>query len=219
MSSYYTAINAETSANIYFLNDKNIVHDITDTAVSNAIPSYSTFKEKYEELSTYDSNLCSYASNLSTDVKSLSDSLSNSVDQICANISTDLSNEINDRIDAVSTLSNSLSTTVNKEFVHLSGDSITGDLSVSGIFVTPNANIGSAKITNDNILIDSDKKVLIGKAASDYTNTFVWNASQAEYKAKANDENGGTFNINPLHGSNGFYIGEKTLSNIISEDT
>lgn len=128
------------SQNIYFLNDKNIVQDVSDTDISNAIPSHSIFKEKYEELTSYDDRLCSYAKSLdektnklsddlsndidsisiklSSEINALSDALSGEVDSLSDKLSTDLSSEISDRIEAVQKLSDDLSSGINK----LSGD-------------------------------------------------------------------------------------------------
>lgn len=46
-------------------------------------------------------------------------------------------------------------------------------------------------------------------------NTYVWSQSDKVPKYKAHGA--GTFNINPKDGADGFYIGEKTLSQIIKE--
>lgn len=46
-------------------------------------------------------------------------------------------------------------------------------------------------------------------------NTYVWSHSDKRPKYKAHGA--GTFNINPKDGADGFYIGEKTLAQIIKE--
>ena len=46
--------------------------------------------------------------------------------------------------------------------------------------------------------------------------SFVWNGNNDTGDYSSHSQ--GTFNINPLEESKGFYIGEKTLSDIIKDD-
>ncbi len=46
--------------------------------------------------------------------------------------------------------------------------------------------------------------------------TYLWN-SDLSFPKKYKDHGQGTFNINPKDGSDGFYVGEKTLTEIIIE--
>jgi len=67
---------------IVFLKDADIARTIDGKTVSsdiielNGVPSFDLFKEKYDELSVYDSKLCAYASNLCAEVSNLSNELS-----------------------------------------------------------------------------------------------------------------------------------------------
>ena len=54
---------------------------------------------------------------------------------------------------------------------------------------------------------------------ANHVNSFVWNGDSTKYSqnSKYTSKKDGSFNINPIDGINGFYIGDQNLSTIISE--
>ena len=77
------------------------------------------------------------------------------------------------------------------------------------------ANGGSSFASGWKCVADKDNTYAFGLSAiADHKESFVWNAKSNErYVSKGQ----GTFCINPANGSNGFYIGNKTLDTIIDE--
>ena len=121
----------------------------------------------------------------------------------------------------------SISTTVNNEFVHLSGDTITGNLSVTQQLsvandVTFDKNVvikGDKLINGKNSKVDaSERGIAFGvRANASHNDSFVWNGDRDhDYSAQGTTD--GTFNINPENGTKDFYIGTRNLSSIISND-
>ena len=214
---------------IYFLNDKNIVQDLHGKAQPdiNAIPSLSLLQDSYEKLSGYSNSLCVSLSNTISEInKTLTDSdtcillsvngISAKVNQICSDISV--------KVDNIELSVNDLSNAVENKFVHKSGDTI-AHLTVNGSFkaqdlaeIDGNAIIHGSLIQGEAVKATKKGGIALGiSAEAIHTNSFVWNGNDNIENYQSHGEHG-TFNINPENGVNGFYIGEKTLCNIISND-
>lgn len=237
MSTEYTK---NDTNNIYFLNDRNIATSLNDEIAKNAIPSNELFKEKYNELTTTDNeisvkleNLSGFANTISSDLdtktkkalddaKAYTNDVSSGISVIIDDNRTSDKNELSNVLSSytnkqVSDLSTSLSNTVEEKFVNVSGDTITGELKVDKVLATE-LSFGDTNISG-NVSI-SGKKVIIGNSSAKYDNMFVWNADEGNYEGNTVDSNTGkTFNINPAHGSKGFFIGNESLSDIIKNDT
>ena len=237
MSTEYTK---NDTNNIYFLNDRNIATTLNDEIAKNAIPSNELFKEKYNELTTTDNeisvkleNLSGFANTISSDLdtktkKALDDAkvytneVSSGISVIIDSNRTSDKNELSNVLSSytnkqVGDLSTSLSNTVEEKFVNVSGDTITGELKVDKVLATE---LSSGDINISGNVSISGKKVIIGNSSAKYDNMFVWNADEGNYEGKTVDpDTGRTFNINPLHGSRGFFIGNESLSDIIKNDT
>ena len=235
MSTEYTK---NDTNNIYFLNDRNIATSLNDEIAKNAIPSNELFKEKYNELTTTDNeingkleNLSGFANTISSDLdtktkkalddaKAYTNEVSSGISVIIDSNRTSDKNELSNVLSSytnkqVGDLSTSLSNTIEEKFVNVSGDTITGELKVDKVLATE---LSSGNISG-NVSI-SGKKVIIGNSSAKYDNMFVWNADEGNYEGKTVDpDTGRTFNINPLHGSRGFFIGNESLSDIIKNDT
>ena len=226
--------------NIYFLNDRNIATTLSDEIAKNAIPSHELFKEKYNELTVTDNeisgkleDLSCFANKISSDLdtktekalgdaKTYTNEVSSGISGIIDTNRTSDKNELSNVLSSytnkqVSDLSTSLSNTVEEKFVNVSGDTITGELKVNKVLATEFSS-GDTNISG-NVSI-SGKKVIIGKSSAKYDDMFVWNADENVYEGNSIDQNiGRTFNINPLHGSRGFFIGNNSLSDIIKNNT
>lgn len=237
MSTEYTK---NVTNDIYFLNDRNIATTLSDEIAKNAIPSNELFKEKYNELTATDNkldekleDLSSFAKEISSDLdtkteqalvdaKTYTDKVSSDISGIINNNRTSDKSELSNVLSSytnkqVSDLSTNLSNSVEEKFVNVSGDTITGELKVNKVLATELSS-GDTNISG-NVSI-SGKKVIIGNSSARYDNMFVWNADEGNYEGNTVDSNTGkTFNINPVHGSRGFFIGNESLSAIISNDT
>lgn len=226
MSTEYTK---NVTNDIYFLNDRNIATTLSDEIAKNAIPSNELFKEKYNELTATDNEINRKLEDLNSkteqalvDAKTYTDKVSSDISGIINNNRTSDKNELSNVLSSytnkqVSDLSTHLSDTVEEKFVNVSGDTITGELKVDKVLATELSS-GDTNISG-NVSI-SGKKVIIGNSSARYDNMFVWNADEGNYEGNTVDSNTGkTFNINPLHGSRGFFIGNESLSAIISNDT
>lgn len=226
MSTEYTK---NVTNDIYFLNDRNIATTLSDEIAKNAIPSNELFKEKYNELTATDNEINGKLEDLDTkteqvlvDAKTYTDKVSGDITGIINSNRTSDKNELSNVLSSytnkqVSDLSTSLSDTVEEKFVNVSGDTITGELKVNKVLATELSS-GDTNISG-NVSI-SGKKVIIGNSSARYDNMFVWNVDEGNYEGNTVDSNTGkTFNINPLHGSRGFFIGNESLSAIISNDT
>ena len=176
-------------------------------------------------LSTYSNKLCTEISNqVKTnridDKIELSSTLSTYTNNSVKALSNSLSNDID-------TLSTNLSTEVNKIFVHLTGDSMTGALSIANnltvvddvllkknIHILNNLTQGKGSYVDNSI----DRGIALGVSAiANQNDAFVWNG---DYTTKTyNAQETGSFNINPRSGVSGFYIGDKNLTTIIHNDT
>ena len=162
-------------------------------------------------LSTYSDSLCAAVSarvdeNRVADKAELSNVLSTYTDSSVLNLSTDLSNS------------------VNEQFVHLSGDTIDyinvkGMLSVaSEALIDSNVRIAGSFVQGESVRATQKGGIALGiSAEAKHTNSFVWNGNDNIENYESHGERG-TFNINPEDGVDGFYIGQKTLSAIIHDD-
>ena len=151
-------------------------------------------------------------------------------------LSTNILTEISNRTSADTQLSNNLtvytkeqisglSDTVNKNYVHISGDTING-LSVKSNLSVENAakfdkiveiqgNLIQGKNSN---VADSVNGIALGiNADTKHDNSFVWNSDAAASTLYTSNSNG-SFNINPTRGVNDVYIGNDSLSSIISNE-
>lgn len=155
---------------------------------------------------------------LSVEIDSLSDALSGDIDSLSAALSND-----------IDSLSASLSNEVNAKFVHLSGDTINGSLSVTQqVTVGKDAAFGSnVHITNNltqgkGSYVDStiDRGIALGiSAVANKNDAFVWNGDDSASESyTAQGDKAGTFNVNTRDGANGFYVRDKSLSAIIHDD-
>lgn len=118
-------------------NEKNVGNEVV---LSNGIPSYELFKKTYDELSTYDNNICAYLKDyVDISVDNLSAFLKNTilsvygiscrVNELCTELST-----------AIDDLSTSLSTTTKLSIEQLCAEIIANDKDISAI---------SAYLSND----------------------------------------------------------------------
>ncbi len=92
-------------------------------------------------------------------------------------------------------------------YVKKSGDTITGALTLK-----------SALVHGDGSIASSSTHVVLGNhAKATNANAFVWQGvSGTNYYGSHGP---GTFNINPVGGLDGFWIGQRTLSDLIAEQT
>ena len=241
--------------NIYFLNDKNIAQslDVVATSKVNPIPSLDLVNNLCATTNQISSNLVrdlsSYANDLSDalcatvnnrrkeDKSELSNVLSTYANSLCAQISTEISaDRVSDKIELsnvlssytdskIISLSSSLSNQINNEFVHISGDSITGSLAIDNALKVKNETYlygktyiyGNIIHGKDTKVLGIDRGIVFGVSAIvKNEDSFVWNGNNDTGDYSSHSQ--GTFNINPLEGSKGFYIGEQTLSDIIKDD-
>ena len=241
--------------NIYFLNDKNIAQslDVVATSKVNPIPSLDLVNNLCATTNQISSNLVrdlsSYANDLSDalcatvdnrrkeDKSELSNVLSTYANSLCAQISTEISaDRVSDKIELsnvlssytdskIISLSSSLSNQINNEFVHISGDSITGSLAIDNALKVKNETYlygktyiyGNIIHGKDTKALEIDRGIVFGvNAIVKNEDSFVWNGNNDTEDYSSHSQ--GTFNINPLEGSRGFYIGEQTLSDIIKDD-
>ena len=164
---------------IVFLNDKNIVHELSgeNSPAYNAIPSQKLVESCYNDLCTHSEKLCAdavAAANTYTDKKLTSTSDEN-----------------------------------DKKYVHLTGDVITGSLSIStGLAVGENA-VASEK---NSIAFGRD-------AQANQHDSFVWNGNDRDDSSENSYLANGahTFNINPAKGLSGIYVGKDTLNKLIDD--
>ena len=181
-------------------------------------------------LSTYvDTSVAALSGSLSSDIDALSAALSVEIDSLSDALSSDidaLSTALSNDIDSLST---SLSNEVNAKFVHLSGDTVNGSLSVTQqVTVGKDATFGSnVHITNNltqgkGSYVDStiDRGIALGiSAVANKNDAFVWNGDDSASESyTAQGDKAGTFNVNTRDGTNGFYIRDKSLSAIIHDD-
>ena len=125
----------------------------------------------------------------------------------------------------------------NNAFVHLSGDSNIGTLELSGDLKTTKIEANNAEFGRNNhaelcSVAEGCYTLAVGRyshAEGNQTSALAYTSHAAGANAKAEHQNSyvwsggslysshdaGTFNINPSNGANGFYIGDKTLSDII----
>ena len=215
-----------------------------NTVLSNGIPSYDLFLSTYNLLLSNITSVQTSAYQISNDVNGrlleLSNVLSTYSNIICSDISNCIdSNRTADKAELSNVLStysnnqiNSLSNTTNSTFVHLSGDIINGNLSINGeLSINNTLRVNKPTYVNDleihGKIRSSGGQISFGYIDTDELSdkqTFVWNPQllsmdNEEYigpKPIYKDHGNLTFNINPLSGINGIYIGEETLSNILS---
>lgn len=232
----------------YFLNDKNIASSLAYGDIQlNAIPSLDLVSSLYNSLSTEDKRINDYlvsvetsaysiSSNVDVRLLELSDTLSTYTNELCENVSTQVEiNRNNDKAELSNTLSTytdssvlklstSLSNRVNEQFMHLSGDTVDfiyvkGKLSVAKeVLIDSNTRIAGSLIQGESVKATHKSGIALGiSAEAVHTNSFVWNGNDNIENYQSHGERG-TFNINPEAGVNGFYIGQQTLSTIISND-
>lgn len=162
-------------------------------------------------------------------IAALSDSLSVDVDAICASLSVEI-DSLSDALSGdIDKLSASLSNEVNAKFVHLSGDTVNGSLTVmqqvsvgndaafsKNIHVTNNLTQGKGSYVDSTI----DRGIALGiSAVANKNDAFVWNGDDSASESyTAQGDKAGTFNVNTRDGANGFYIRDKSLSSIIHDD-
>lgn len=122
---------------------------------------------------------------------------------------TTQSNNISDYINSVST---DVSNTVESNFVHISGDTISGNLSVNSLTSVTDINAKTLYI-GSTVKIE-ETKVALGNSNTTDNGQFVWNGIVSnEYNPPSAY---GTFNINPSASINGVIVGTESLSSIIS---
>lgn len=120
----------------------------------------------------------------------------------------------------IETLSTDLSDTVNKQFVHISGDTIGGSLSVAGTTTISSDLIAKKSLyvgTNVTTTEDVNTIVLGDRTSPAGRDSFVWNGNNGAVYDVTTHGTHGTFNINPEGGLNGLYIGQETLSTTFSK--
>ena len=131
--------------------------------------------------------------------------LSNDVSELV----TTQSKNISDYINSVST---DVSNTVESSFVHISGDTINGNLKVNSLTSVTDINAKTLYI-GSTVKIE-ETKVALGNSNTTYNGQFVWNGIVSnEYNPPSAY---GTFNINPSASINGIIVGTESLSSIIS---
>ncbi len=122
---------------------------------------------------------------------------------------TTQSKNISDYINSVST---DVSNTVESNFVHISGDTISGNLSVNSLTSVTDINAKTLYI-GSTVKIE-ETKVALGNSNTTDNGQFVWNGIVSnEYNPPSAY---GTFNINPSASINGLIVGTESLSSIIS---
>ena len=122
---------------------------------------------------------------------------------------TTQSKNISDYINSVST---DVSNTVESNFVHISGDTISGNLSVNSLTSVTDINAKTLYI-GSTVKIE-ETKVALGNSNTTDNGQFVWNGIVSnEYNPPSAY---GTFNINPSASINGVIVGTESLSSIIS---
>lgn len=122
---------------------------------------------------------------------------------------TTQSNNISAYINSVST---AVSNTVESNFVHISGDTITGNLKVNSL---TSVNDISAETLYIGSTVKIEKaKVALGNSKTTNNGQFVWNGIVSNEYNPPNAY--GTFNINPSASINGVIVGTESLSSIIS---
>ena len=235
--------------NIYFLNDKNISQELSDTTVSkvNSIPSLNLVSAIYNDLSAEDKRLNDYANDieLSVDgvsvlVNDISTELSGTlstytnvrIDELCSTVDVcriedkaELSNALSTYTDVlIQKLSDDLSIQVDNEFVHKDGDVMSGKLDIDNMLsVSGQSNLDGKVVIKGNLTQGDGSTVpavirgvaLGANSTVKHNDSFVWNG-HADNEYESNEH--GTFNINPENKSNGFYIADESLSDIIHND-
>lgn len=200
---------------IYFLNDKNIASSLTDVEVStlNPIPSLTLLSSVKKDLSDNISAVSAQLeSELSVEISnrlSADNKISNDITSIISSTSSLIENDI------LSTKDDILST-VNEKYVHLSGDTI------SFINIEKDLSVKENLIQGKDISIEKDKDieniVALGRNISaTQSNSFIWNGKE-ENNDPYTSKTPGSFSINTKDGINSFYIGDRSLSDIISSD-
>jgi len=135
--------------------------------------------------------------------------ISNDITSIISSTSSLIENDI------LSTKDDILST-VNEKYVHLSGDTI------SFINIEKDLSVKENLIQGKDISIEKDKDieniVALGRNISaTQSNSFIWNGKE-ENNDPYTSKTPGSFSINTKDGINSFYIGDRSLSDIISSD-
>ena len=178
--------------------------------------------------------ISSTSSLIENDIKDLSDNIS----AVSAQLESELSVEISNRLSADNKISNDITSiisstssliendilstkddilsTVNEKYVHLSGDTI------SFINIEKDLSVKENLIQGKDISIEKDKDieniVALGRNISaTQSNSFIWNGKE-ENNDPYTSKTPGSFSINTKDGINSFYIGDRSLSDIISSD-
>lgn len=229
-----------TSSDIYFLNDKNIAFNLSDDAAGlNVVASYNLvhdvssttsaavnqINDNIDSINLSVNAISNMLSSLSTDYILTDDSgvsVITKLEQINGQVSISakqlVSSDIGQLSDCIATLTNDIagiSTSTNNEFVHISGDSINGNLSVSdSLCVTNNLSVGGVLRINT-----SSNSIAIGNNASNSynKNTFVWSGHLDDGIIAPKNQHG-TFTIDPENGVEGVFIGNTNLCTMLSNE-
>ena len=160
---------------------------------------------------------------ITSDVKHLDDlqisaaQISSKINSLCTQISNDLTAKYSWLSGEASRLCTELSDNVESKFVHKTGDIINGELAIeNSLSVKSNVEIDGNLVVGTAAQAAGENIIALGSNANgnSFSHAFIWNSSK-DSSYSANDNN--TFNINPIDGLNGFYIGDKSMSDTLSE--
>ena len=232
MTTYTKEIENQT----FFLNDKNIAQGLSDEIAINAIPSLNL-------LNTVNNDLKRNISSEENRANQKEQTLSNNIEtenKRAISVETQISNALtaenkraisaeNTLDQKINTLSTDLSTTVNNDYVHKAGDTIDHLSVTTDLLIKRNVTLATeeeSKVKIQGGLIHGknsqiNDKVVGGIALGVNANvssddSFTWNGNTDDHDYTSH--NTGSFNINPMSGVKGVYIGEETLSDIIHND-
>ena len=160
---------------------------------------------------------------ITSDVKHLDDlqisavQISSKINSLCTQISNDLTAKYSWLSGEASRLCTELSDNIESKFVHKTGDIINGELAIeNSLSVKSNVKIDGNLVVGTAAQAAGENIIALGSNANgnSFSHAFIWNSSK-DSSYSANDNN--TFNINPIDGLNGFYIGDKSMSDTLSE--
>lgn len=160
---------------------------------------------------------------ITSDVKHLDDlqisaaQISSKINSLCTQISNDLTAKYSWLSGEANRLCTELSDNVESKFVHKTGDIINGELAIeNSLSVKSNVKIDGNLVVGTAAQATGENIIALGSNANgnSFSHAFIWNSSK-DSSYSANDNN--TFNINPIDGLNGFYIGDKSMSDTLSE--
>ena len=160
---------------------------------------------------------------ITSDIKHLDDlqisatQISSKINSLCIQISNDLTAKYSWLSGEASRLCTELSDNIESKFVHKAGDIINGELAIeNSLSVKSNVKIDGNLVVGIAAQAAGENIIALGSNANgnSFSHAFIWNSSK-DSSYSANDNN--TFNINPIDGLNGFYIGDKSMSDTLSE--